>query len=79
MVESLLEKELAQHVGAAPYERTAERRGHHGGHDRRRLTTKVSERRGPARPPPRGGQRGVQRAPFIFTMQTYYPEHTQRM
>ncbi len=41
MVQDLLEAEMTEHVGAAPYERSAERRGMRNGHKPRTLRTRV--------------------------------------
>jgi putative transposase len=41
VLQELLEAEMTEHVGAAPYERTAERKGHRNGHKPRTLRTRV--------------------------------------
>jgi transposase-like protein len=41
VLQVLLETEMAEHVGAAPYERTTERKGHPKGHTPRTLRTRV--------------------------------------
>jgi putative transposase len=41
VVQNLLEAEMTEHVGAAPYERSAERKGHRNGHKPRTLRTRV--------------------------------------
>ncbi len=41
VLEELLEAEMTEHVGAAPYERTTERKGHRNGHKPRTLRTRV--------------------------------------
>ena len=41
VLQELLEAEMTEHVGAAPYERTTERKGHRNGHKPRSLTTRV--------------------------------------
>ena len=42
VLQELLEAEMTEHVGAAPYERAAGRKGHHNGHKPRALRTRVS-------------------------------------
>ena len=39
VLQELLEAEMTEHVGAAPYERTAQRKGHRNGHKPRTLGT----------------------------------------
>ena len=41
VVQQILEAEMSEHIGAAPYERTTERKGHRNGHKRRTLRTRV--------------------------------------
>ena len=41
VVQDLLEAEMTEHVGAAPYERSATRTGHRNGHKPRMLRTRV--------------------------------------
>jgi putative transposase len=41
VVQQILEAEMTEHMGAAPYERTTERKGHRNGHKRRTLRTRV--------------------------------------
>ena len=41
VLQELLEAEMTEHVGAAPYERAAERKGHRNGHKPRTLRTRV--------------------------------------
>jgi putative transposase len=41
VLQELLEAEMTEHVGAAPYERSAERKGHRNGHKPRTLRTRV--------------------------------------
>lgn len=41
VLQGLLEAEMTEHIGAAPYERTAERKGHRNGHKPRTLRTRV--------------------------------------
>jgi transposase-like protein len=41
VVQELLEAEISEHIGAAPYERNATRTGHRNGHKRRTLRTRV--------------------------------------
>ena len=41
VLQELLEAEMTEHVGAAPYERTTERKGHRNGHKPRTLRTRV--------------------------------------
>jgi putative transposase len=41
MLQEFLEAEMTEHVGAAPYERTTERKGHRNGHKPRTLRTRV--------------------------------------
>jgi putative transposase len=41
VLQELLEAEMTEHVGAAPYERSAERKGHRNGHKPRILRTRV--------------------------------------
>jgi putative transposase len=41
MLQELLEAEMTEHVGAAPYERAAGRKGHRNGHKPRTLRTRV--------------------------------------
>src|SRR5919202_2254938 len=41
VLQELLEAEMTEHVGAAPYERTDERRGHRNGYKPRTLRTRV--------------------------------------
>jgi len=41
VLQELLEAEMTEHIGAAPYERTAERKGHRNGHKPRSLMTRV--------------------------------------
>jgi transposase-like protein len=41
VLQELLEAEMTEHVGAAPYERTTERKGHRNGHKPRILRTRV--------------------------------------
>lgn len=43
LVQELLEEEVTEHVGAAPHERTADRRGYRNGHKPRRWKTRVGE------------------------------------
>jgi putative transposase len=37
VVQQILEAEMSEHIGAAPYERTTERKGHRNGQKRRTL------------------------------------------
>jgi putative transposase len=41
VVQELLEAEMSEHIGAAPYERTENRKGHRNGHKPRALRTRV--------------------------------------
>ena len=41
VLQELLEAEMTEHVGAAPYERSTERKGHRNGHKPRTLRTRV--------------------------------------
>jgi putative transposase len=41
VLQELLEAEMTEHVGAAPYERTTGRKGHRNGHKPRTLRTRV--------------------------------------
>ena len=41
VLQELLEAQMTEHVGAAPYERTAERKGHRNGHKPRTVKTRV--------------------------------------
>src|SRR5215207_3348028 len=41
VLQEILEAEMTEHVGAAPYERVAERKGHRNGHKPRALRTRV--------------------------------------
>ncbi len=41
VVQELLEAEMTEHVGAAPYERSGSRKGHRNGHKPRTLRTRV--------------------------------------
>lgn len=41
VLQELLEAQMTEHVGAAPYERTTERKGHRNGHKPRTLRTRV--------------------------------------
>jgi putative transposase len=41
VLQELLEAEMSEHLGAAPYERTTERKGHRNGHKPRTLRTRV--------------------------------------
>jgi transposase-like protein len=41
VLQELLEAEMTEHVGAAPYERTTQRKGHRNGHKPRTLRTRV--------------------------------------
>lgn len=41
VLQQLLEAEITEHVGAAPYERTDQRRGHRNGYKERTLKTRV--------------------------------------
>jgi transposase-like protein len=41
VLQELLEAEMTEHVGAAPYERAAGRKGHRNGHKPRSLRTRV--------------------------------------
>jgi len=41
VVQQLLEAEMSEHIGAAPYERSEERKGHRNGHKGRTLRTRV--------------------------------------
>src|SRR5918998_4934798 len=41
VLQELLEAEMTDHVGAAPYERSTERKGHRNGHKPRALRTRV--------------------------------------
>ena len=41
VLQEVLETEMTEHVGAAPHERTAERKGHRNGYKPRRLRTRV--------------------------------------
>jgi putative transposase len=40
-LQEMLEAEMTQHIGAAPYERSAARAGHRNGHKMRALRTRV--------------------------------------
>ena len=42
VLQEMLEAEMTEHVGAAPYERTTERKGHRNGHKPRTLRTRVA-------------------------------------
>ena len=41
VLQEMLEAEMTEHIGAAPYERSAARAGHRNGHERRALRTRV--------------------------------------
>ena len=41
VLQELLEAEMTEHVGAAPYERSERRKGHRNGHKPRTLRTRV--------------------------------------
>jgi putative transposase len=41
VVQQILEAEMSEHIGAVPYERTTERKGHRNGHKPRTLRTRV--------------------------------------
>jgi putative transposase len=41
VLQEVLEAEMTQHIGAAPHERTAARKGHRNGHTPRALRTRV--------------------------------------
>ena len=41
VLQELLEAEMTEHIGAAPYERNGSRKGHRNGHKPRALRTKV--------------------------------------
>jgi putative transposase len=41
VLQELLGVEMSEHIGAAPCERTAERKGHRNGHEPRTLRTRV--------------------------------------
>ena len=41
VLQEMLEAEMTEHIGAAPYERTTERKGHRNGHKPRTLRTRV--------------------------------------
>ncbi|BBL79286.1 hypothetical protein RxyAA322_11400 [Rubrobacter xylanophilus] len=41
MLQQLLEAESTEHVGAAPYKRTQNRKGHRNGYNPRKLKTRV--------------------------------------
>ena len=41
VLQELLETEMTEHIGAAPYERTENRNGHRNGHKPRTLRTRV--------------------------------------
>jgi putative transposase len=41
VLQEVLEAEMTEHIGAAPYERTTERKGHRNGHKPRTLRTRV--------------------------------------
>jgi putative transposase len=41
VLQELLETEMTEHIGAAPYERTENRNGHRNGHKPRALRTRV--------------------------------------
>jgi transposase-like protein len=43
VLQEMLETEMTEHVGAAPYQRTAERKGHRNGYKPRTLTAGFSE------------------------------------
>jgi len=43
MLNRLLEAEITDHLGAGPYERREERRGHRNGHYGRRMTTRIGK------------------------------------
>ncbi len=40
-LQQILEAEMTQHIGAAPYERTEDRRGHRNGYKERTLETRL--------------------------------------
>ncbi len=40
-LQQLLEVEITEHIGAAPYQRTESRKGHRNGHKPRKLKTRV--------------------------------------
>jgi putative transposase len=42
VLQEVLQAEMTEHVGAAPYERTDARKGHRNGHKPRTLRTRVS-------------------------------------
>jgi len=58
VLQELLETEMTEHIGAAPYERTENRNGHRNGHKPRALRTRVGTlnlwsrrtERGPSQP-----------------------------
>jgi transposase-like protein len=59
VLQELLETEMTEHIGAAPYERTENRNGHRNGHKPRVLRTRVGTlyllapqdlKRGPSQP-----------------------------
>lgn len=41
VLQHLLEAEMTEHLGAAPYQRTDARKGHHSGHKPRKLKSRV--------------------------------------
>jgi putative transposase len=41
VLQELLEAEMTEHIGAAPYERSGSRKGHRNGHKPRALRTRV--------------------------------------
>ena len=52
VLQEVLEAEMSEHIGAAPYERTTERKGHRNGHKPRTLRTarSASQRGGASQP-----------------------------
>ena len=42
VLQEVLEKEMTEHIGAAPHERTDARKGHRNGHKPRMLRTRVA-------------------------------------
>ena len=70
VLQELLEAEMTEHVGAAPYERAAGRKGHRNGHKPRSLRTRVGTlnllvpqdlKKGPSQPGSFRATRGTRR------------------
>ena len=73
VLQELLETEMTEHIGAAPYERTENRNGHRNGHKPRMLRTRVGTlnllvpqdlKRGPSQPGSSPATRETRRRSF---------------